>query len=278
MSAHSLLQIVEERIAAGQVELPPANRVTQKLQVVTADRNFDMAEVEELITSDQALTADVLRAANSAFYGGLAEITTVRDATVRLGTPEVVRIAILATEKNQFQVRNPVLKALMPDLWSHAVATALGARWLARKLGFADLENEAFIAGLLHDVGNLLLVRVIDDITADGGVEFNLTRPLLLEILDSGHTRHGHMLAEHWHLPEAYCQVVRDHHLEDLAGAGTLINLVVLADKATVQLGIGLDHEPSLRLEATEETLTLGAGDIVLAELAIMLEDAVELV
>lgn len=278
MSAHSLLELIEERIASGRVELPPANRVAQQLQDVTADPEFDMKKVVELIGADQALTADILRAANSAYYGGLSEITTVHDATVRLGAPEVVRLAVLAAEKSQYEVRDAALEAFIPDLWRHAAATALGARWLARKLAFDDLEHEAFIGGLLHDVGNLLLVRVIDDIATSGELEIALSRPLVAEILDSGHTRHGHLLAEHWNLPEAYRAIVRDHHDDDLAGAGTLINLVALADKAAVQQGIGLEHDPALRLDATEEAHALGATDIVLAELAILLEDSVELV
>jgi HD-like signal output (HDOD) protein len=278
MSARSLLELIEERIAAGQVELPPANRIAQQLQAVTADPDFEMNKVIALIGADQALTADILRAANSAYYGGLATITTVRGATVRLGAPEVVRLAVLATEKSQYRVRHATLGAFIPDLWHHATAVALGARWLARKLGYDNLEHEAFIGGLLHDVGNLLLVRVIDDIAAAGELQIALSRPLVAEILDSGHTRHGYLLAKHWNLPEAYCEIVRDHHAEDLSGAGALINVVALADKAATQLGIGLDHDPSLRLDATEEAHTLGASDVALAELSILLEDSAALV
>lgn len=274
----SLLQLIEDRIASGKVELPPANHITAKLHEVTSNPDFNMNEVVELIGSDPALTTEILRLANGTFYGGLSEIKTVRDATVRLGAPEVVRLAALMVEKALYKVRHPELAKLIPDLWHHAMATAMGAKWLAVKLGFADLENEAFIGGLLHDVGTLLLVRILDDILAEDETHVNLEQQLLLELLDLGHTKEGYALVKHWNLPEEYCEVVRDHHNQDLTRSGTLINLVALADKACQRHGIGLEHDESLRLESTEEAHTLGAGDIVLAQLLIMLEDAYELV
>jgi putative nucleotidyltransferase with HDIG domain len=273
----SLMDLIEQRVAAGQVELPPANKVTAKLQAVTHDPNFEMAEVVELIGSDQALTTEVLRVANGSFYGGLSKVRTVRDAVVRLGAPEIVRLAVLATEKAAYRARTPQLRDMIPRLWRHAVATAMGSRWLAKKLGYAEQENEAFIGGLLHDVGSLMLVRIIDDLTAAGELEVTLPPPVIAEIIDAGHTRHGSELARHWNLPEIYCDVVRDHHREDLAAAGTLLNLVALADKACVQLGIGLDRDPSIRLDATDEAVMLAASDLVLAQLSIMLEDTAAL-
>ncbi|MFO7608556.1 MAG: HDOD domain-containing protein [Candidatus Krumholzibacteriia bacterium] len=274
----SLLDLIEQRIAEGRVELPPANEISSRLQSVTTDPDFAMGEVVEIIGSDQALTAGVLRVANSAFYGGLSPVRTVRDAVVRLGAPELVRLAVLSAEKAAYQASTPQLREMIPDLWRHASATALGARWLARKLGFSDQENEAFIGGLLHDVGSLMLVRIIDDLMATGELEVALPPAVLAEVIGTGHTKHGYHLTRHWNLPEIYCEVVRDHHREDLAEAGSLINLVALADKACLQLGIGLEADASLRLDATDEAQMLGASDLVLAQLSIMLEDAQHLV
>jgi HD-like signal output (HDOD) protein len=274
----SLMELIEKRIAEGRVELPPANHITARLQAVTADPDFAMDEVVEVISSDQALTAEVLRIANGSFFGGLSQVRTVRDAIVRLGAPEIVRLAVLSTEKAAYKVRTAELRPLMEPLWEHAASTALGARWLARKLGFRDLETEAFIGGLLHDVGSLVLVRVVDDLLASGELQTALSGPVLRELIEAGHTRHGYDLARSWNLPEVYCTVVRDHHLPDLAEAGTLINVVSLADKACIQLGIGLEHDTSLRLDATDEAAMLGASDLALAQLSIMLEDSLQLV
>lgn len=271
--SHSLLSLIEDRIATGQVSLPPCNSVIGKLQELTANPHFDINEAVEVITRDQSLTAEILRLANSAFYGGLTPVTRVRDAAVRLGAAEVVRLAAALSEKNQYQVRSPQLQEFIEPLWQHAVAVAMGAGWLARKLGYPDLVNEAFVGGLLHDVGGLVLVRVLDDLEQAKEIDYPLSSVLVREIIESAHTAHGLSLARHWDLPEIYCEVIGGHHEENLADKGVLINLVALADKATSQLGIGLESDPSIVLSATEEAYTLGARDILLAQLSVMLED-----
>lgn len=273
----SLMSRIEARIDSGQVVLPPGNKITARLQAVTANPDFDMNEVVELVSSDQALTADILRVANGAFFGGLSEIRTIADATVRLGATEVLRLAVLSTEKANYTATDPALRALVPDLWSHSVATALGAKWLAVKLGFQDIQNEAFIGGLLHDVGSLLMVKVIDEILQEEKEALTIPPSLLQEILEKGHTTHGHTLAGLWNLPQVYQEIVRDHHREDLGQAGPLLNLVSLADKACANLGIGIEENESVRLDATEQAQVLGAGDLALAQLSVMLEDAVVL-
>ena len=165
---------------------------------------------------------------------------------------------------------------MLEPLWLHAQGVAHGAAWLARKLGYRDLEQTAFVGGLLHDVGKLLLVKVIDDIFAAQTGQVMVTEHLVREILDSAHTTSGYELAMGWGLPEEYGRIIRDHHREDLGQAGTLINLVSLSDKACRRLGLGMEHDPSIVLAVTDEATTLGAGDIVLAQLLVSLEDVLK--
>jgi len=274
----SLLQMIEDTIASGEITLPARNQTARQLQGILANADYDIQEILDLIESDQALTAEVLRVANSPFYGGLSEVTTVRKAVVRIGGPEVVRLAIAATEKRSYQVRDRDLAGSIARLWDHALGVALAARWLARKLGYGDLESEAFIAGLLHDVGKLLLIRVIDELKAAGKLAHGLSEPILCEVLQSGHTRHGALLLEHWGLPEAYRNVVRQHHDDGCDEHGTLLLLVRLANLACRSLGIGMREDRSLNLSASEEAHALDARDVLLAELSIMLEDSFSLV
>jgi putative nucleotidyltransferase with HDIG domain len=270
----SLLEMIEAAVEDGEISLPARNQTARRLQAIIADEDHDIEQVLELIESDQALTTEVLRVANSPFYGGLSEVTTVRKAVVRIGGPEIVRLAIAATEKRSYQVADRSLATTIASLWDHALGTALGARWLARKLGFGELESEAFIAGLLHDVGKLLLIRIVDQLKTEGRLGDGVPETVLAEVLESGHTRHGAVLLEHWGLPEAYRRVVRDHHTDPVDASDTLLLLVRLANLACHGLGIGMVCDPSVNLAATEEAYALDARDILLAELSIMLEDA----
>ncbi len=269
----SLLAMIEERIATGRFDLPARSQVATELHRLVADPDVDLARVAALIGGDAALTGEVLRAANSALYAGLSKVATVREASVRLGTAQLLRVAVQACEKQQYCAGSPTLQALMEPLWQHSRAAAHGAAWLARKLGYRDLEQVAFVGGLLHDVGKLLLIKVIDDVSEEEGLGEGMSEPLVLEILDSAHTTRGFDLARAWGLPDEYALLIRDHHLEDLTQSGTLLNLVSLANKACRRLGIGIATDPSLVLAVTEEAATLGAGDIVLAQLMVELED-----
>lgn len=274
----TLLQQIESRIEKGNVKLSPASQIHSQLHEITREPDYDISKVIQLISSDVALTTEILSVANSAFYGGLTEINTVKDAVVRLGTPEIVRLAILVVEKSNYQVETPALKVFLEPLWAHAQATAWGSRWLAMNLGYENQESEAFIGGLLHDMGKLILVKVLDDILQGISPQPNLPENLIVEILDSTHCDQGYKMAHQWELPQKYCDIIRDHHQEDMTTASTLLNIVCLADKASIQLGIGLKSDSSINLSATEEAFSLDASDLKLAQLSIMLEDEMALV
>ncbi|MBU2500296.1 HDOD domain-containing protein [bacterium] len=269
----SLLQMVENRIASGSVTLPPCHEVAGRLQEITSDPDFKLDDVVDLIVRDAALTTGVLRAANSAYFGGLSAITTIRDAAVRLGAPEVLRLALLASEKERYRVRSPQLESYMEPMWRHSLLVATGSRWLAAKLGYSDMQNQAFIGGLLHDVGGLLLIKALDDLLAAGEAPAEPAPELVTEIINSAHARLGYELVAGWDIPEIYCEVVRDHHETDKSAGSTLLNVVALADKACWLLEVGLESDPSIVLTSTEEAFTLGADDLLLAQLQVMLED-----
>ena len=131
---NSLLDKIEELIESGNLEMPVFNESAAKLQTLNADGDIGTSEVEELILGDQVLVAEVLRAANSPFFGGLSKISTVRNALVRLGLKQVSRLAIAASHRSQYNAKNPELHQMIRDLWQHASATAIAGAWIARKL------------------------------------------------------------------------------------------------------------------------------------------------
>ena len=144
----------------------------------------------------------------------------------------------------------------MGKLWRHSVGCAIGANWLAKQTGFQNLAHEAFIAGLLHDVGKLLILKVIDDLRASG----HIANPPSDKLLDE--------------VPEEYCQIARDHHIEDFDCSNVLIVLVRLADHMCHKIGIGLWKDPSLVLMATPEAKQLQLSEMDLARLEVRLEDS----
>lgn len=273
-SAPSFIDIVENRIASNRVRLPVFNTTPARVQQEIGREDPDLRLIERLIVCDQALTAEVLRFSNSSFYKGLSQVSTVRTAIVRLGINEVANIVMMVAHENQFRSKDPFLNGVMRKLWCHALGTAMAAHWLTRHCGLHGVAHEAFFAGLLHDVGKLFILTVIDDIQHSGELSVKPPVSLLMEAMDDLHTTHGHALMHHWNLPEKYSCLVRDHHAEPMEAENYLMVTVRLANLTCHKMGIGLRQNPTLMLAATAEASELHLSEIDIARLEIMLEDS----
>ncbi len=275
--ARSLIDLIEEKLNDDRTVLPVFDKTGLQVQQEVARSDPDVTRIEKLITGDQALTSQVLKTANSAFYRGLTKVSTVKAAIVRLGTAEISNLVMLATQHKHYVSKDPRIKAMMQKLWHHAVGCAIGAQWAAREFGFKNLVREAFTAGLLHDVGKLLLFSVIETIQREKKMAIHSDELLLAEIMQNFHTTHGYILLQNWNLPDTYCTIARDHHLRDFDQNNYLLMIVRLVNQACHKLGIGLVEDPDIILAATPEADQLGIPEVVLARLEIKLEDSLGL-
>ncbi len=263
-----------EYLATKDIRLPVFDRTALQIQQEITKADVDQRVIENLIVQDQALTSQVLKVANSSYYKGLSEITTVRNAIVRLGLKEVANIVTLVSHRQHFKASDPQARKLMNALWRHSVACGLGAKWLATQGGLDVQPNEAFFAGLLHDVGKLFIITVIEKLKKSKQIAQLPSLAVVDEIIDSLHCKHGYVLMKNWNLPERYCIIVRDHHAEDFDGENYLLTVVRLADRTCNKVGIGLRPDDQIVLSATREAGLLGLSEVVLAKLEIHLEDA----
>ena len=273
----SLIEIADEFITNDKTVLLPFDRNTLRIQQEIGKEDPDTRLIEKLIASDPALTSQVLRLANSAFYKGLTKVSTVHNAMIRIGITEIANIVTLVTHGKNFQSKDAVVREILGKLWTHSVGCAIGSQWLALKRGLRDLSHEAFIAGLLHDVGKLFLITTIDSIRASGRIASRPSPELIGELMETMHTKYGYALLKNWNLPEAYSEIALRHHEEERGDDNTLLLLVRLGNYACKKLGIGLHHDPTLLLGATPEAHSLCLSELVLAELEIKLEDSLNL-
>jgi len=270
--AGTLLDRVVDLIESGGLILPVFDPITLKLQEIIANGAEDMKEMENLILSDQALAAEVLRAANSPFYCGLSPVKTIRNAIVRVGMHQMRRIVVLVSERNKYKAKDPGLQKMLLELWRHASTTALASQWLSKRLRSTGIEEICFLGGLLHDIGKLIILRALDELAKPSAGGIVISREPLQEVLLTAHCQIGHQLLQSWNIPEIYCQIARDHHSEDLSSGDLPLIIVRLANNGSRKLGLGLDPNPALELSATQEASTLGIGDDLLSELESMLE------
>jgi len=263
-----------EYLATKDIQLPIFDRTAVQIQDELAKEDPDTRVIEGLIVKDQTLTSQVLKAANSSFYKGLSEVTTVRSAMVRLGSKEVANLVAMVAHRSYFKAQDPLLRRHMQQLWRHSVACAIGAKWLAETGRFDVPANEAFFAGLLHDVGKLFIITVLERLKKAKELGGLPSEALIDEILTSLHGKHGYAIMRNWNLPERYCLIARDHHREDFDTENILLCIVRQANMACHKLGIGIKTDANLTLSATPEAALLALADLDMAKLEIYLEDA----
>ena len=270
----SLINIIENYVESDNLKLPVFNSIAMRVQNEISKEEPNLDLIEKLIISDQALTGSLLKVSNSNFFKGFSEVSTVRQAIVRLGINEVANIVTMTTHKNNFHSKDPFVQGNMRKLWQHSVGCALSASWIAKNISLTGIASEAFFAALLHDVGKLLILKVIDEIKLSGKLLTFISDEVLAGAMSNLHTNFGHMLMKKWNCPEKYARVAMDHHLEDIKPNDYIIILVRLANNVCNKLGYGINLDSSIVLAATTEAELLNLSEINLAELEIKLEDS----
>lgn len=273
MHARSLVEILSEELARNDLQLPVYPAVATRIQTLAASGTARADQFEQVLAQDPAVASQVLRAANSAFYAGLSSVATIQAAVLRLGLDQLVTLAVALSHKGQFTARDEQVHVLMQQLWQHSVAVAFGSRWLAERAGYRAHANECFMAGLFHDIGKLLILKVLDDVRRRGEWEGELSSSLVQELLATLHAEQGSRLIRQWNLSPVYSDVARTHG-DELVDESNATHLIVrLVNQACTKLGLNLYRQDNLVLAASAEAAALGIKDVLIAELEIMLED-----
>ena len=220
-----------------------ANRLLE----VASNPDAGSADLAQVIALDFALSANVLRAANSAYFGFAKPAATVDDAIFRLGAGWIFQLAMLNTVSSAVKKPAPAYGQSAEDLWKHSVGVAATADNLCRLLKLRD-SRTVFTAAIIHDIGKLILETFIPDhldkiqqLVAVENVSFQEAERSLIGF---DHAEVGALIAEHWHFPTELIQAVRWHHCPNSAGAGQhVVDIVHAADSICLLQGIGLGYD-----------------------------------
>ena len=259
------LNRLNKLLESDQGTLPIFSAVSLKIQLELIKDHPDLKIIEKFITEDQSLSSTVLRIANSVKYCGLIETTTVKSAIVRLGMAEIMQIVCTDINNKIFSSHDAAIDGIMKRLWQHSVGCAFSAGILANTLSCGVVQDEAFSAGLFHDIGKLFILKIIDDKKNKKYLGF--ADEYMLEVIESLHAKQGYRLMTRMKLPKMYAVVARDHHQHKYDRDNPLLVLVKLANNICHQLGIGLVANPSLDIMATEEAALLNLTEPILEKL-----------
>jgi putative nucleotidyltransferase with HDIG domain len=259
-------------------DLPALPEIVMELMAALRQPVVDYSRVEMLIGKDPALTTRLLKLANSSFFGLATRVSSVHAACLVLGASTITQIISALAVREQFPLDNgSVLDRKL--LWQHSLGTAVAARVLAQEL---DMEPEqAFTAGLLHDLGKLAMDSYFSERYAQVNAYRSENRCSIEEaemrVMGVNHRQVGAGLAEHWHLPPHLIRAIGAHGAPDEGEQDRLTDVVHVADILTQALGIGDSGNtsvPSLSAGAWER---LGIGwprlRQVLSEIEMQIEE-----
>lgn len=240
-----------------KVKLPPMKSTVLRLMELLRDPDVMTATLAETVRYDPILATRVLRLANSALYSLRKPVTTIQKALDAIGTRSLYDLVMLDAMADGFgnEIRNSVL---IKTIWEHSIAVGLLSRELMRMLKLQGGE-EAFVCGLLHDIGKILMLRA--DVERFESLLEQKEEAGMLEwenlIYGFDHTEVGAYVANKWRLPDAVCSVIMYHHHPAKAPQSmAMANIVNAADLIANLHGYGLRLEDDAKL-ITSESIAL---------------------
>lgn len=243
------MPIEARELVKGVGKLASLPEVCVRVNEMVDDPRSSAAAIGKVISRDTALTAQLLRLANSSFYNFPSNISTISRAITVIGEREL-RYLVLALSAVRTFSNIPIELTNMASFWRHSVYCAVLARLIATRCHVLHGER-LFVAGLLHDIGQLVILHRVPDLARvalqrahDGEEELYQAEQ---EVLGCDHATVGRVLLEQWKLPSVLCEAVGCHHNVAAAEEARLDAAIVhIANVIANRAEIAVDHEGHL--------------------------------
>lgn len=219
--------------------------VTLRIVELVEDPTSTAQDLHNIISNDPALCSRILKVVNSSFYGLPGQIGSINRAIVLLGLNAVKNIAISASLAKLFRSGQLCPTFSARDLWMHSVASAAASKLIADTLEFGA-PDEAFLAGLLHDIGIMVelqydrnkLIEVVNEVGMADGVPSKDMREVEMEIFGANHEHFGMGLCDKWKFPQSFADVCGHHHdpMSLPSGGRSLASIVYVADRLAASM------------------------------------------
>ena len=267
-------------IVKGIARLKPMPQVLHQIMDLARDSDADTARLAEAVACDPVLTANLLKDANSSYYGRSSRFETVQQAVVFLGTTEVFKLVLVAGCRDTLTTAQDGYDLQAGELWRYSLSSALLAKEVAERCGLAEAQR-VFTAALLKDIGKVVLSQYVSEqyqrirrLVDDGSHSFREAERVVLGI---DHAELGAMVALVWQFSPTMVALIRHHHqpfqcfgMEDEAAA------VYIGDLLCMMLGAGVGGD-GLSYRFQRPVLDrLGLTDSDLQRLLIAFEEQME--
>ncbi len=223
--------------------LAPIPAIASQIMTKSDDPDSSLSEIADLIANDPALTANLLKICNSAYFSLPRKVESVKDAVAWVGLDQIVELVLTNSVSANFNKGLEGYGLGEGELWRHAVTSAHIAKSLAQRYGASQNKHLIYTAALLKDIGKLILGRFvafsfekINILVHSQGYSFNDAEK---KIIGMNHEELGAMVGQKWSFSEKLIYMIRHHHLtNESARQDPETTLIYLADIICMMMGI----------------------------------------
>ena len=239
--------MISDEILKAVKNIPAFPAAALKVMEIIDDPDFSLMDAADTIEYDQAITANIIRICNSAYFGLPHKVETIGDAVIYLGQQKVVH-AVQTAEVSRFYKDAKGYGIDVSKLWEHSVGVAVMSQILSKRIFHCE-DSRLYTTSLLHDIGKVVMGKFVDEsfpqiysLVSDNGISFLEAEEKVIGI---NHADLGGMIASHWNFPADMRDAIIYHHRPDLMpdGGNDSAWLVYLADQACIMMGIGLGSD-----------------------------------
>lgn len=248
-------------------ELLPIPDVALTLLNASKDSNVGARELAQIVSCDTSLSVRLLKASNSTLYGVGGKIKTIEHASVVLGARGLRDLAMSLVAQAMYD-DSKTLNGSVDSLWKHSLGCATVARTIAQSVDDV-CPDEAFVSGIIHDVGKLVLIQLLKDqyTLIPQALDGEVTTTQEKELYGVCHAELGMRCAEQWGLPFEISEALQDHHAEyDANVHSRLSGVIFAANQLSKVWGIGTESEIELDPLEVSESNDLPFDDQKLSE------------
>lgn len=259
---------LEQRIHQLVNAMPSLSPTVMKVNELANDINSSARDLVKVISMDPVLTAKVLKLINSSYFGLPNEITNLNRAVILLGINTVKNLALSSAVVGAVQGRKGAEGIDTTEIWRHSLGVAVVAKILAREAGCAKQTlEEFFIAGLLHDIGTILVMQYLPDAHREILQKMDAEGLDALEaedaVLEMSHNRIGELIAEKWRLNANLVASIRDHHRPDRVTDQhrQVVHIVHGADGICQKAGVQFRGDETVGIHSEELWQVVGVSE-----------------
>lgn len=262
-SVYALSSTIISELLASIDKIPPFPVIANRLIEALERKDVRTDTIGSLVTQDAVIAVRILSVANSPVYALSTPVETLPLAIRKLGLEEISRIAIAAAAAAVFDVGERLahdsVSRHQQAVWSHSLATARGAAWLAMQRN-ADVQR-AYVSGLIHDVGKAVALRGLGMAVVNGRLSERPSSALVYATIEQAHVEVGNIVADAWRLGDYLAAIVAHHH--DVDTSDELTKIVMLSSMVDeLRTNPAQPRDLLAQIHARSEALSLSSAQL----------------